>query len=62
MHTNDEKYGFLKQWFLQLTPAANMTPEAWLKQGIRAWNLLQDLPEGEVEIPQKELFKHSPKY
>ena len=61
MHANDAKYGFLKDWFLQLTPNSQITPEAWLKQGLRAWNMLQELPEGEEQGQgQQELFKHSP--
>ena len=61
MHENDGKYGFLKDWMIQLTPQSNTTVQVWFKQGLRAWELLQNLPEGKEEAAQQELFQHSPK-
>ena len=60
MHTNDQKYGFLREWMLTFSHNHNYDLEGWFRVGVKAWKLLQEMPDGDDD-KNDDLFKYSPK-
>ncbi len=59
MHADDQKYGFMREWMLTFSKSS-MSLENHFEWGVRAWELLQKMPEGS-DKDQDELFKFSPR-
>ena len=59
MHTDDQKYGFMREWMMNFSGSTMSLDNHW-EWGVRAWKMLQEMPEAPDE-DNGDLFKHSPK-
>ena len=59
MHTDDQKYGFMREWMMQFAHNDHFIDD-WFKLGLAGWDLLQEIPEGD-DKDQQNLFEFSSK-